>query len=132
MPSGQAHGQFYLCSYNTVTQLQGSSLPILPTDSRRPVIRHRTTYSSTPRKMLISQLSPTQIQRLPLRKPNCQLHTLQATAAHTTHHRTPRSSLKPPQSKISLMLILLSSRAIQLSFFRKFNQVLYPLITEIE
>jgi len=128
----RAQGHLYLCSYNTVTQQQGSSLPILPADSRRPVHRHKTAHSSTPRKMHISLVSPTQIQQLMLRTPNCQLYTLQATAAHTTHHRTPSPFLKSLQSKISLILILLTPRAVQLSFFRKFNQVPYPLITEIE
>lgn len=132
MPSGREQGQLYLCSNNTVTQQQGSSLSILPTDSRLRLLRHKKTYFSTPRQVFISQVSPTQIHRLPLRTRNCLLYTLQATAAHTTRHRTPTPSLNSLQSQISQMLILLSPRAVQLSFFRKFNQVPYSLVAEIE
>jgi hypothetical protein len=130
--SGRAQGEIYLCSDNIVTQQQGSSLRVLPTDTRLLLLCHKTTYSSTPRQMLISQVTSLQIQRLPLKTPTCLLYTLQATVAHTTHRRTPTLSLKPLQSHNFLMLILLSPRSVQLSFFRKFNQVPYSLITEIK
>lgn len=140
-------GAIHLLPPNAFRASTGSTLPLFLQRSNtvaRLIFAHLTDRfktSCTPSQDNIYQYS-TKEAHFAVKSnanPTATVKHAQLSAVHFTgdsrpHDASPHfyTNLKSLQSQISLTLILLSLRAVQLSFFRKFNQVSYSLITEME